>query len=386
MCENGVGAPAHAVDIAMTTTDDRRFWLLVWLLLAGWLVYLLSPILTPFVVSALLAYLGDPLVDRLEEHGLKRTPAVVVVFTVIFLLLTLVVLLLIPQIEAQISQLMDKMPGYICWVRESLVPRIESLLPDESLNLDVASLQKTLGKHWQAAGGLVAQVWQSISGSGIALLAWLANLVLIPVLTFYLLRDWDDLVAGVHSLLPRSSAPTIARLARESDEVLGAFLRGQMLVMFALGVIYSSGLWLVGLDLALLIGIFAGLVSFVPYLGLTVGILIAGVAAVLQFKGVGELPWVVLVFVAGQLLEGSVLTPRLVGERIGLHPVAVIFAIMAGGQLYGFFGILLALPVAAVSMVLIRYLVQTYQASAWYEADPDDASDTADQPAAERDN
>ena len=371
--------------MATATTEIHRLWLLAWLLLTAWLLYLLSPILTPFVVSALLAYLGDPLVDRLEERGLKRTPAVVVVFSVIFVLLTLMVVLLVPQVEAQISQLLQKLPGYVEWVKESLVPRIEALLPEESLNFDLASLQQVLGEHWRAAGGLVTQVWQSVSGSGMALLVWMANLVLIPVLTFYLLRDWDHLVAGIYTLLPRRSAPTVARLARESDEVLGAFLRGQVLVMFALGVIYTTGLWLIGLDLALLIGMFAGIVSFVPYLGLIVGILIAGVAAVLQFKGFGELPWVILVFVVGQMLEGMVLTPRLVGERIGLHPVAVIFAVMAGGQLYGFFGILLALPVAAVSMVLIRYLVQTYRASNLYGPDHEDPPDAPDDPVPKRD-
>ena len=371
--------------MATTTTDLHRLWMLTWLLVAGWLLYLLSPILTPFVVSALLAYLGDPLVDRLEARGLKRTPAVAVVFSVIFLLLLLLVILLIPRVEAQISQLLQKLPGYIEWIREGLLPRVQALLPGEAADLDFAALQQALAEHWRAAGGLVAQVWQSVSGSGMALLAWLANLVLIPVLTFYLLRDWDHLVAGVYTLLPRRSAPTWARLARESDEVLGGFLRGQMLVMFALGVIYTTGLWLVGLDLALLIGMFAGIVSFVPYLGLIVGILTAGLAAILQFKGYGELPWVILVFVVGQLLEGTLLTPRLVGERIGLHPVAVIFAVMAGGQLYGFFGILLALPVAAVAMVLIRHLVQTYQASSLYGPDHEEPDEPPDGPVPERD-
>jgi len=192
------------------------------------------------------------------------------------------------------------------------------------------------------------------------------------VLTFYLLRDWDHLVAGARALLPRSSSVVWVRLARESDEVLGAFLRGQVMVMFALGVIYTTGLWLVGLDFALLIGMFAGIVSFVPYLGLIVGIVIAGVAAYLQFKGIGELPAVAAVFIVGHVLEGTVLTPRLVGERIGLHPVAVIFAVMAGAQLYGFFGILLALPFAAVAMVLLRHLLTTYRASTLYNGDSED--------------
>jgi predicted PurR-regulated permease PerM len=350
----------------MPTTDAHRLWILSWLLVTGWVLYLLSPILTPFVVSALLAYLGDPLVDRLEQRGLKRTAAVSVVFSVLFLFLLLLALTLIPRIESQIGDLLQKLPGYLAWLRDVALPRLEAWLPIEASGFDLSLLQQTLAKHWREAGGVAAQVWESVSGSGLALLGWIANLVLVPVLTFYLLRDWDHLVAGIHTLLPRRAEATWSKLAREADEVLGAFLRGQVLVMFALGVIYTTGLWLVGLDLALLIGMFAGIVSFVPYLGLIVGILIAGLAAILQFQGYGELPWVILVFVVGQLLEGSVLTPRLVGERIGLHPVAVIFAVMAGGQLYGFFGILLALPVAAVAMVLVRHLVRSYRASALY--------------------
>ncbi len=347
-------------------TDAHRLWVLAWLLLAGWLLYLLSPILMPFVVSALLAYLGDPLVDRLEARGLKRTPAVALVFTVLFLLLTLLLVLLVPRLEAQIGQLLQKLPGYIEWIRANLVPHLEALLPGETAAFDMGVLQKALTRHWREAGGVLAGVWSSISGSGVALIGWLANLVLVPVLTFYLLRDWDHLVAGIRVLLPRRSEATWVRLARESDEVLGAFLRGQLLVMFALGVMYTTGLWLVGLDLALLIGMFAGLVSFVPYLGLIVGILVAGLASVLQTQGFGDLPWVIAVFVVAQVVEGTVLTPYLVGERIGLHPVAVIFAVMAGGQLYGFFGVLLALPVAAVGMVLVRHLLAHYRASSLY--------------------
>jgi predicted PurR-regulated permease PerM len=340
--------------------------MLLWLILGGGLLYLLSPILTPFIVAALLAYLGDPLVDRLETWRLPRTLAVTVVFMVILGTLLLLSLLLIPRIEAQLGALAQKLPQYVTWLKQHWLPHLASWLPVQQGQTDLESLGRALATHWQGAGGLLSGLWHSLSQSGMALVEWLMNLVLIPVLTFYLLRDWDDLVAAVRALLPRRSEALWVGLARESDEVLGAFLRGQMLVMFALGVIYTSGLWLVGLDFALLIGMFAGLVSFVPYLGLIVGILVAGIASVLQFQGPGELPWVVLVFVIGQLIEGTVLTPRLVGERIGLHPVAVIFAVMAGGQLYGFFGVLLALPVAAVAMVLLRHALTRYRASHLY--------------------
>ena len=350
----------------------KNAWWLLWLGAFAWLLYLLSPILTPFVVAGLLAYLGDPLVDWLETKKLPRSASVSVVFLGISLIVLALLLILLPRVESQISKLLVKLPVYLEWARENLLPYLASVLPEDALQLDAQKLREALAQHWNKAGGVVAVVWSSISASGMALLGWLANLVLIPVLTFYLLRDWDHLVAGAQALLPRGKATVWTGLARESDEVLGAFLRGQVLVMFALGVIYTTGLWLVGLDFALLIGMFAGIVSFVPYLGLIVGIVIAGIAAVLQFQGVAELPAVVAVFIVGQLLEGSVLTPRLVGDRIGLHPVAVIFAVMAGGQLYGFFGILLALPVAAVVMVLLRHLLGSYRASLLYKGVSDE--------------
>lgn len=356
------GADAH---VNMTMNNDR-WWLLLGLAFVGWLLYLLSPILTPFVISAMLAYLGDPLVDRLEARRIPRSLAVSLVFVVIFLFLLVLAVLLIPRLESQITTLLQKAPDYLAWIRAEVVPWLQQRLQLQGGLDEIALIRDTLTQHWQQAGGLVAGAMSSVSRSGLALLGWLANLVLIPVVTFYLLRDWDRMIAGIQALLPRNVAPTIGRLARESDEVLGAFLRGQLLVMFALGVIYTTGLWLVGLEFALLIGMFAGLMSFVPYLGLILGVLVAGVAAVLQFHDLSALPWVVLVFVVGQLVEGTVLTPKLVGDRIGMHPVAVIFAVMAGGQLYGFFGILLALPVAAVSMVLVRHALDRYRASGLY--------------------
>ena len=197
-------------------------------------------------------------------------------------------------------------------------------------------------------------------------MGWLINMMLIPVITFYLLRDWDRLVAYVRELLPRNIEPKIAMLAKESDEMLGAFLRGQMLVMLGLGTIYSIGLAIIGVDFALLIGMIAGIISFIPYMGLFVGIAIASVAALVETQSFMMVFWVFVVFGVAQMIEGMFLTPLLVGDRIGLHPVAVIFAVLAGGQLFGFFGILLALPVFAVLAVLLRHAHDSYLESQIY--------------------
>ncbi len=205
-----------------------------------------------------------------------------------------------------------------------------------------------------------------ITSSGQALLTWLAFLLLVPVVVFYLLRDWDILVGHIDKLLPANNRDTIRSLASECDSVLSEFLRGQLLVMLSLSVIYALGLWIAGIEYALLIGTVSGIISFIPYLGSIVGIAIAAVVAFFQYHDVIHLVFVALVFGSGQALEGMVLSPLLVGERIGLHPVAVIFAVMAGGQLFGFTGILLALPVAAVCLVLLRYVYQQYQSSEFY--------------------
>jgi predicted PurR-regulated permease PerM len=235
--------------------------------------------------------------------------------------------------------------------------------------VDANYLLTLLQSHWKEAGGVAAFLLGRLSESGLALFALFANVALVPVLTFYFLRDWDVMVAQVRDLLPRPYLPTVTRLARESDEVLGGFLRGQFSVMISLGAIYAIGLWAIGLDLGLLIGFVAGLVSFVPYLGAFVGLTSAIIATLVQHGDAAHLLMVLGVFAIGQTMEGFVLVPWLVGDRIGLHPVAVIFAIMAGGQLFGFLGVLLALPVAAVTMVLLRYAHEHYRRSGLYGAE-----------------
>ncbi len=355
--------------------DSRTWFVLVVLAGGGILLYLLAPVLTPFLIAALLAYVGDPLVDRLQARRCSRALAVVIVFVSLSLLALLLLVVLIPLLEKQVARLVAQAPVYLEWVQRTAMPWLEANLGWSALP-DPEAVKQGAAEHWREAGGVVVGLLQSVSRSGLALLGFLASLVLVPVVTFYLLRDWDVLVERIDALLPRHVQPVAKRLARDADEVLGAFLRGQLLVMLVLGLLYSAGLWIVGLDYAVLIGMIAGLVSFVPYLGLIVGLALACTAAFFQFHDIGHLVGVAAVFIVGQVLESAWLTPWLVGDRIGLHPVAVIFAVLAFGQLFGFFGVLLALPAAAVAMVLLRYAHERYKDSALYDsvgtAEPED--------------
>ncbi len=338
----------------------------------GYLIGLIQPILMPFLTAIALAYLGDPLADRLQRRGLSRTLAVCIVFAALFLLLALLLLLLVPLLSRQIAYLYGRLPDMLAWLEQSALPWLQSRLGLEAEwpALDTETIRAQIAVHWDGAGDLVKLMLAQATRSSLAFMGWLANVALIPVVTFYLLRDWDGLLEKLERLLPRPLAPTVTALARECDAVLGAFVRGQLLVMAALGVIYSLGLWAVGLKLALLIGMLAGLASIVPYLGFAVGIGAATVAGIFQFGDLVHLLLIWGVFLIGQALESMVLTPYLVGDRIGLHPVVVIFAVLAGGELFGFVGILLALPVAAVLMVLVRHAVARYLNSGLYRQTP----------------
>ncbi len=355
-------------------TDSQRWLTLALVVFVGWVIYLLAPILTPFVVSAVFAYLGDPVTDRLEERGLSRTGAVIVVFSLLTLGAAIVLLILIPMLVEQIGRLAQQLPGMVSLALSKLQPWLAKL----ELSFDPSSFTEQVRSHLDEIGSFLGPVVGSLGNvlgglgrGGAAVLTLLMNLALIPVVTFYLLRDWDLLVERVHELIPRQWEPNVVRLASESDEVLGSFLRGQLSVMVALGLIYSIGLMLVGLDLALLIGMTAGLVSFVPYLGAIFGVVAAVLATLFQHGDMLHLVLVLAVFGVGQMLEGMVLTPLLVGDRIGLHPVAVIFAVLAGGQLFGFVGVLIGLPVAAVANVMLRHAHERYLRSRLYGANAD---------------
>lgn len=359
----------------MRMTLHQRYLLAVMALTGIAVMYFLGPVLAPFIISMVLAYLGDPLADKLEEWGLSRSLSVTVVFLVIFGVIAGLLLFVVPLLIHQLKLLIQLLPFWEEWLRVNLLPRIMEYIDFDPVLLDLSELIKKLVGQWQKAGGLLAQLGLSFSRSSLAIIGFAVNLFLVPVVTFYLLRDWGKMMADLRAMMPRNVEPVVMGLVRECDEVLGAFLKGQLMVMAALGCIYSFGLTIIGLQFAVLIGMIAGLVSIIPYMGFVVGFAAAMIVAFFQFDSYTGMLMVAVVFMVGQALEGWLLTPWFVGDKIGLHPVAVIFALMAGGQLFGFVGMLIALPMAAIIMVLLRHLHRNYKASDLYHAGASDRKD-----------
>ena len=321
-------------------------WLIIVVALA--LVYLLSPILTPFILGALLAYLGDPFVSFLAKHKVPRPLGVVFVFLIVITIVTVALLLLFPMMQQQFFTLVEKTPLLVDWVYA------HTNLQEK---MNVSDIKQMLSQNAGKVKDTVSIIIKALSRSTMTLVMVFTNLLLVPVVAFYFMRDWPRLMQKIVNFVPATHRERFVSLARSCDEVVGAFFKGQLCVMMGLGMVYSLGLWLVGLNIALLVGLMSGLLAIVPYLGATVGILTASIAMYLQTHEFLPVVYVWLVYAVGQSLEGMVLTPLLVGDRLGLHPVAVIFSVMAGGMLFGFFGVLVALPTAAVIWVLLRRCV-----------------------------
>jgi len=335
----------------------------------GLTFYLLGPVLTPFLISFSLAYLLHPLVDRLERRRIPRSIGVSLVFAAGVLMVALAVLVLIPPLQMQISRLGTFIPQANAWLQQEALPWLSRQLGTDLTRLDAGRLTQLLQDNVSQAGGIATNIVSYLSSSGMKIAATLANLFLVPIVTFYMMRDWHTMLESLGNLVPRPLLPTVTDLARESDEVLAAFLRGQLLVMIALGTIYGIGFWIAGVEFAMLIGIFAGLVSFVPYLGVAMALISAMITAAVTGAEAATYAYILMVVGVGQAMEGSVITPLLVGDRIGLHPVIVIFLVLAGGQLFGFVGVLVALPVGAVLSVFFRHLQELYKRSELYGED-----------------
>ena len=348
--------------------SDHRLQTAFWIglgLLALWLLYLLGPILTPFLLAGILAYVGNPLVDRLQGFGLPRLLAVIAVLLLMLALLVGLVLVIIPLLVEEASLLTARLPEALALANEKLAPWLRANFGIK-LRFDPASLKKLVAENMDSLQTVAQHLYQSLKIGGVALVGLVVNLMLTPVAMFYLLLDWHRLLARVDNAIPRAWHAKATRLAQDVDGVLSQFLRGQVLVMIILAAYYSLALWIAGLPSAVAIGLLTGCLIFVPYLGFATGFALALLVAALQFDGLGPIVAVLAVFGIGQVLEGFLLTPFLVGERIGLHPLAVIFALMAFGQLFGFFGVLLALPASAALLVGLREVRGLYLASRFY--------------------
>ncbi len=338
-------------------------WLVfIALLVMGGLVYVLGPILTPFLAGALLAYIFDPLVDRLEARGLSRGTGTIMVIVLAGLALFMLLLIALPLFQGQFAELSQRVPAALDLLQTRFLPWLQ-----QSFGITISADMSTL-KAWltEKATQNGANWLPTLQTGALAIVGVLANLLLIPVVMFYLLKDWDVMVARLAALTPRGWMDAVNRVARAMDAVVGEFLRGQMAVMLTLSAYYAIALWAAGLNYALPIGILTGVLSFVPFLGFGLGLILALLVALLQFADWTGVAWVAGIYLAGQVLESYVITPRLVGERVGLHPVAIIFALAAFGQLFGFVGVLLAVPLAAVLLVALRELRGVYEASAFY--------------------
>jgi len=330
------------------------------------LLYFLSPILAPFLFAAILAYIANPLVSWLQRHRVGRSLGAVLVMLLLGGLLVLLLLILLPLFIKEVRLLSERLPSFLAQLNDNLVPWIKARFGTE-LQFDLAALKKLIGENLQGADGLGMKLLASLKIGGLAVLGFLVNLLLVPVVLFYLLRDWNTLLAQINVLLPRRWHAQLTDVAAEIDAVLAEFLRGQIAVMMLMSVLYVLGLWLAGLEFALPIGIITGMLVFVPYIGMLSGLLLATLVALMQFPNVSGVIPVWIVFGIGQALEGMLVTPLLVGKRIGLHPVAVIFALLAFGQIFGFFGVLLALPASAALLVGLRHLGARYRDSSLYK-------------------
>lgn len=333
------------------------------------LLYLLSPILAPFLAGAILAYILNPLVGRIAGRRINRTAAVVLVLLLCLLALVALLLVVLPLFAKELRMMAERLPAFLDWLNRVAAPWLAQHLGRE-LQFDLGTLRQLLGEALQSNQDLVPKLLGSARIGGMALLGIAVNVLLIPVVLFFLLRDWRGIVARAEHLIPRPQIDRARAILAEVDAVLAEFLRGQVLVMLVMSVFYVTALWLAGLEFALPIGLITGMLVFIPYVGAITGVVLGTIAALLQFGTLPGVAWVWLAFAAGQALEGMVVTPWLVGDRIGLHPVAVIFALLAFGQVFGFFGILLALPASAALLVALRHLRRAYLESSLYTGKP----------------
>ncbi|MFN3992498.1 MAG: AI-2E family transporter [Tabrizicola flagellatus] len=347
--------------MALATKDQIRYWAIaaaVFLVL----LWLLGNVLLPFIVGGAIAYFLDPVADRLERMGLSRVAATSVISLLALLLVVLMVLAVIPTLVNQLKALVNAAPDISRQLQDFLLQRFPDLADSTS------TIRQTLSEIGLAIQARGAELAQGILSSALGVISVVLFVVVVPVVAFYLLLDWDKMVARIDSMLPLDHAPTIRRLAREIDAVLAGFVRGQVSVCITLGTFYAIALMAAGLQFGVIVGAIAGAITFIPYVGSIVGGVLAIGLALFQFWGDWlQIGLIAAIFAIGQFVEGNILTPRLVGKSVGLHPVWLLFALSAFGTIFGFVGMLVAVPVAASIGVLTRFAIEQYRASLLYQ-------------------
>ncbi|WP_370637031.1 AI-2E family transporter [Phyllobacterium chamaecytisi] len=361
------------VDVQVTTlgASVRRqavFWTGAMLFLAFFL-YIFSSILLPFVAGLVLAYFLDPVADHLQRLGLSRLLATIVILVLFVVTFALLLIILVPVLASQMSDFIVRLPSYVSRLQELIANRDSQWLKD-FIGVDASVIRSSLDSLLQQGAGFLTTLLQSIWSSGKTLIDVVALFVVTPVVAFYMLLDWDRMVTEIDKLVPREHVHTVRVIARDMNKAIAGFVRGQGTVCLLLGIIYAVGLTVTGLNFGLLIGLFAGLISFIPYVGSLVGLLLAlGVALVQFWPDYINVLYVALAFGVGQFIEGNILQPKLVGSSVGLHPVWLMFALFAFGSLLGFTGMLIAVPTAAAVGVLVRFVIHRYQQSPLYTGD-----------------
>jgi predicted PurR-regulated permease PerM len=342
-----------------------RFWLVTAIIFALF-IYLFSDILLPFVAGMVLAYFLDPVADRLERAGLSRLMATILILFAFIVVLTLAAILLVPLLASQLTEFVARLPAYLGQL-QSLVTDLDPQWLQKRFGIDPANLREGLSSLIATGAGFLTTVMQSIWNSGVALFNIAGLFVVTPVVAFYMLLDWDRMIATVDGWIPRDHVDTVREIAEDINAATAGFVRGQGTLCLVLGIMYAVGLTVAGLNFGILIGLFAGLISFIPYVGSLVGLVLSvGVALVQFWPDYWMVAAIAGVFFFGQFIEGNILQPRLVGKSVGLHPVWLMFALFAFGALFGFVGLLIAVPAAAAVGVLVRFAIRRYLASPLY--------------------
>lgn len=360
-----------AEEAAAAFRRQIRFWLITAALFTLF-IYVFSNILLPFAAGMVLAYFLDPVADRLQKAGLSRVMATVLILIAFVIVLALGLVILIPILAQQMNDFLGRLPEYLSRL-QGLITSFDPEWLKDRFGVDPGSLKEGLNSVVTSGFGFLSTVFESIWASGVALFNIAGLFVVTPVVAFYMLLDWDRMVAAVDGWVPRDHVQTVRKIATDINKSTAGFVRGQGTLCLVLGVFYAVGLTIVGLNFGILIGMFAGLISFIPYVGSLVGLVLSVGVAFVQFWP--DWPWVAVVagvFFIGQFVEGNILQPRLVGKSVGLHPVWLMFALFAFGALFGFVGLLIAVPAAAAVAVLVRFAISRYLESPLYKGHKED--------------